>query len=208
MSTKIFNAYKFDGSVTDLISMFQDFRKKWISYQVDKIVYLLENQETQESKNEKLHRLFVDMDEQSSKQINSYSDVLDIKGSATVYFVEDVILVQFFIDTERFKTNRPVFTNDPRFSDFHYQNQTDPYFAFQEDLTDEEKQKAEKDWSERKRLWDLVFETVWSPREVGLTFDFASADDIFDVKLKTLERLRDSKWFGDEKMEIGKLLYP
>ena len=90
MSTKIYDAYKFAGSI-DLIKT------------------------------------------QSTSFASMYSDVYDVRGSVVVYFHKKKIYVQTFLGKPH-----PEFT-DQRFEDFHYQDQGDPWYTYEENLNFEEK---------------------------------------------------------------------
>lgn len=174
MSTKIFNAYKFNGSMDDLMVHLRNYRKKWVDFQVNRLLGIYKHRDKGV---DHWSLLTSSIREHSSKPFPSWSDLFDIRGSVAVYFHDGRIYVQTFLKNIVFENvTIPEFIDD-RFIDFHYQNQCDPWYDCS-DLSEEEKVVAAADWENRKKVWDDIFsDGLNSPVEAGLTYEFTSYFD-------------------------------
>lgn len=210
MSTKIYDAYKFHGKPVELLDILKKYRSKWKKYQVDCLTYLLERDLTSVKSNGP-SKFAIDLPEdkpmwkeyyadknalvpsgaldlireQTSKPVNSHSDYFDIKGSVVVYLHKNNVYFQLFLSpklgTYTYINLPNLIEDDTLYSDFHYQNQTDPWFAFDNELTKEERTKAKRDWSKRKKVWNEIFSEYSSPDEAGLIYEFHSTYTCFCV---------------------------
>jgi hypothetical protein len=111
--------------------------------------------------------------DQSTKQFAAWGDVYDIRGSVAVYFHKRDIYVQTFLCCVGIP---PQFADD-RFEDFHYQNQTDPWYNYEE-LSIEERKKAVRNWRHRKKVWDEIYsEGFCTPSQAGLIYEMCGEID-------------------------------
>ena len=94
--------------------------------------------------------------------------------------------------------------------EYHYQNQTDQ----PDDIDDEE-------WSERRDVWDEIFDKYTCPSDAGFIYEIVTSSDInFDMTEKALKVLKDKhmlawafecKFKTDDEKEIKNLfaqIYP
>lgn len=196
MSTKIYNAYKFNGSIEDLMSVLKDYRKKWmeihLDYYYDRTKLLDKDQFAEFSKNfedsiKKEHKTWLD-------------DAID--GSCVVIPHKSLLYVIFYatasVDIEGKKAVDP--DKDERFQDYHYQNQSDAWYEYDDEgggekLNKEERKAAEKDWEEREVVWEEIFNESWTPSEVGFVYEFAGTKDVwkFLLELRKMRRNKDGK---------------
>jgi hypothetical protein len=84
---------------------------------------------------------------------------LNIEASCVVYPYAGNLYVQFFGYSPRLSK---------KFKDFHYQNQTD----WPEGMT-------EKEWCQRERVWEVIFKNTDTPSSAGLVYEFHS--DLFEL---------------------------
>jgi hypothetical protein len=182
MSTKIFNAYKYNGSLIDLIIELKKIR----SLHIEKSKGLVLRTATQLRKNHKNKdnkvRFINDIVSLIKLGRNSISykiDAIEIDADAAIFPLGDrEFLVQFF------RVNHDIEIKEP-FIDYHYQNQTDQ----PEEISDEE-------WETRKEVWDKVFKDDWTPAGAGVVFEICGASqdfDMFNYLLKNLEEDKNDK---------------
>lgn len=171
VSTKIYNAYKFNGSMTNLLDHCKKFRKTWREFQVSRIVELKPSYKS-------VHDLYDQIRHQTTKFHPNWFDELDVRGSVVAYPAGDLILVQVFLDCE----GAPDFAEDKQlFEDFHYQDQCDPPYALEdeyEDLPESEKKLLDLNWDIRKSIWGRIFSEHSSPSEAGFVYEMISWFDV------------------------------
>jgi hypothetical protein len=184
MSTKIYNAYKYNDTLCSLINNLKKIR---ILYQNDKIDYIskLEDLEVVTENDEKV--LLKDLPDNILGEMHlknfleniikrGYNEPLNIQASAVVYALKSDLYVQFFgIKSDYIK-------HISNLEDFHYQNNTDmSNYDWDtekwEDMSEERQQELENDWTNRKNIWDEIFNNNNdTPGESGLCFDFHPSD--------------------------------
>lgn len=131
--------------------------------------------------------LYDKIEEESTKKYPSWNDSYDVRGSVVVYFHKKSTYVQTFLQSAG---NVPKFT-DERFVDFHYQNQSDPWYAFEENLSVNDKNKAARNWLTRKKVWDDIYsDGLDSPSQAGLSYDMCGTLDFHEITRRILERFR------------------
>lgn len=181
MSTKIYHAYRYTGSLHQLTQFLADLRatlknnyvafvaKAWAPTDFDYITFT-----------EDLGKLL-----QGGRKVGEIAGVPMINPacSAVVYPVrigrQNTLLVQFFgFSGGELGKSLPA----SWFKDFHYQNSSD---------TDV----PEREWSRRKRVWDKVFKSSDIPAEVGLSVDLIGERAMYDLGVRVYEKLH-GHYFG------------
>jgi len=188
MSTKIYNAYKFNGKTPQLINILKDIRIKYQIDQMDKLIRFKDYVFKKE------YFKFLDNDYTMVDLMNHYlgdlllSDILEremqichntpinISSSSVVYFYDNDIYIQFFgLDEKYLQDYKDLLI------DFHYQNQTDMsnYNWYEEDwqnMTEERQKELENDWNNRKNIWENIITNNDNFSESGLIFNFHPVD--------------------------------
>lgn len=195
MSTKIYDAYKYNGSLSSLISFLKDIREKYIEEKIDVFSKLghikitkkyvpelnemipdLENGEitlNELSENPMGDMIFSSFLEKMMKL--GYNMPINIQASAVIYGHNNDIYVQFFgVDRKYYKDN-------DKLIDFHYQNSTDmSNYDWDEekweDMTEERKMELENDWNNRRKIWSEIITDYDTFGESGLIFNFNPDD--------------------------------
>lgn len=168
MSTKIYNAYKFSGKPADLMKGFKAYRPLWHDFQLNRLVNLCLK------KPEHLTDLTDKVREQTNKPFPTMFDLFDIRGNFVIYFFEKNIYFQSFLNSPNGEAI-PDFKIVVRCKDYHYQDQTDPWWMYSDvKYPEQRKAKFEADWKERERVWNGIFETTSTPVEAGVTYDLIS----------------------------------
>lgn len=184
MSTKIYNAYKFNGKTPQLINILKDIRIKYQIEQMDRLIKFkdytfkkeyfkfLDNDCTMiDLVNHNLGDLLLSDILEREMQI-CHNTPINISSSAVVYFYENDIYIQFFgLDEKYLQDYKNVLI------DFHYQNQTDMsnynwYNEEWQNMSDERKKELEEDWNNRKNVWDNIMTNNDTFSESGLLFNF------------------------------------
>ncbi|KFZ27721.1 MAG: hypothetical protein KQ78_00031 [Candidatus Izimaplasma bacterium HR2] len=100
-----------------------------------------------------------------------------------IYFFESRIYIQFFgLDGYTLKTNFVDDIFDEMIEDYHYQNQTDPWWAYEDkEITKEQEEIYETEWAERERVWDGILGDFHRFSDIGLAYDIFGDGDCFDV---------------------------
>lgn len=160
MSTKIYDAYEFNGSMEELLQFCKELKLKWIEFFLKERIektFGLDGKNTKITI-EQYNEVIGFVEEETKKKYNMTGDVFDFKASVLIYPFENRLFVQFFLDIMFLREEVEVLLKqDGRFTDYHYQNQSDPWFDY-EKFSEEEVKQHEKDWNERKRVWDRIFE--------------------------------------------------
>ena len=90
MSTKIYNAFKFNGKPSELMEHLRDYRPIWHHFQVRRLCA--------EPPEFSSYLAFVDgIKLQSKKSYPSYDDIYDVRGSVAIYFHKRNIYIQTFL---------------------------------------------------------------------------------------------------------------
>jgi len=179
MSTKIYDAYKYNGSLYDLLNQLKDVRKEYQEEKIN-IISLFGKLEIEVENGKKvmlkdLHEevlgdlFFGDYLEKRMKI--GYNEPQNISASVVLYpYKNGEIYLHFF------GLNQKYIKKIKGISDYHYQNQTDmSNYDWDkekwEDMSEERKNELEKDWDERRDIWDELL-GYDIPSESGFTFDF------------------------------------
>lgn len=189
MSTKIYNAFLYKGSIDKLMAYIQKYRKTWQEYQINKFVKILSDVADRTKSN-----LFVDgklsfdrledaIRKDSEKDYKTWGDIFDVTASIAVYFHKGKIYYQTFLNDQKAPAFKPTGSVE-----YHYQNQSDPYFAFKK-CSPEKMKSLEKDWKERAKVWNAIFDKHHSPSEAGLIHEFVNSMEYFTIALEVTRRI-------------------
>lgn len=188
MSTKIYNAYKFMGTMPELIKILKEIRINYQEYELEKLTkfkdytfkkeyfkFLQKDYSMQELVNEQIGDLILADILEKEMQV-CHNTPMNISSSAVVYFYENDIYVQFFGLNDRYIKE---YMN--KFVDFHYQDQTDMsnYDWYKDDwqnMSDERKKELNDDWNNREKVWGEIINDYDTFAESGLHFNFNPVD--------------------------------
>lgn len=179
MSTKIYNAYRYTGSLHQLTQFLFELRAEL------KNNFVARAAESWAPKDfsygefvEGLEKMF-----RRGAVVDIVADVAmgNPACSATVYPVRlrgrDALLVQFF---GFFGGELGKILPASWFKDFHYQNQTDTDVPARE-------------WVRRKQVWGKVFKTAHTPAEAGFNFDLIGESAVYEFAERVVEKLHGHK---------------
>jgi hypothetical protein len=200
MSTKIYNAYHFKGTINELMPFLFNLKER---FKIELEKHILSDYKIELFKREfeKLHLSkddwysFVYVLEQAKyKEGKVKCEFFDYNSDVVVYFHAGEVYLQFFIGWQFRELKEYIKIRElDKLKDYHYQNQTDPYYAidFEEGKITEDKMKAlEIEWEERRKNWDEILgdeDDIASSR--GLLFDLYPKELI----LKTIVKLFNEK---------------
>lgn len=184
MSTKIYNAYKYNGKLSDLIKSLKDIKKNYLNDLKEKLsrfgnltiskkdVDILENDiKIMDLYNEPLGDLI--LSDYLEKQIKlGYNSPLNIESSCVVYSYKNDIYIQFFGLNNNYLVNIK-----DKLEDFHYQNSTDMsnYDWCEENwdnMTPQRKSALTRNWNKRRKIWSEIINDYDTFAESGLIFSF------------------------------------
>lgn len=188
MSTKIFNAFKFNGKPFELMELCKNYRLKWHDFQIGRI-YDHISQSPTENDLKSYSILQERIEKESTENYPSWADSYDVRGSVVVYFHKNNTYVQSFLPKY---LGMPEFFND-RFEDFHYQNQTDPWYDYEENMSLADKKKAARNWKLRKKVWNEILGEFSTPAETGLVYEMCAFSDSCKIAMKVAEKFRNEK---------------
>ena len=189
MSTKIYNAFIFNGSGEELITILKEIKSEYYELLKNKLTklnfgwiltkkrypFLPSDVNWKEFKALDFSDYLLEDIIEKEKKIGEHHP-LNIDASVVVYFCEDKIFLQFFGLPNDFQ--KLVLNKYTQFKDYHYQNSTDqsnydwdkePW----ESMTKERQLELENEWNERYRIWNKIMPGYSAPSENGLYFEFA-----------------------------------
>lgn len=201
MSIKIYDAYEFKGPQEELLQFCKEVRLQWVEY------FVGERIEPFNKNNDDIEAILNRVREETNKKHNYIIDIFDFKGQIVVYPHKERLFLQFFIDQAFLrKIVEPMIESDTRFIDYHYQDQSDPWYCFGEisaSKLESELEEAEKDWKEREKIWNDIFEeyaggypiSMFSgvPASSGFTYSIGSASDVTYLSILVLEKYTKKK---------------
>jgi hypothetical protein len=178
MSTKIYNAYKYNGSLYNLLNQLKDIRKE---YQEEKIELLshfttleieVENGRKvmlKDLDNEILGDMFF-VDYLEKRMKIGYNEPENISASVVLYPYKNDIYLHFFGLKQKY------IDKIDGLIDFHYQNQSDQSnYDWEkekwEEMSEERQKELEEDWDNRASIWDEIL-GYNTPSESGFSFEF------------------------------------
>lgn len=183
MSTKIYDAYLYRGTIHSLMAHLAKLRAELR----ERFVTQAAGWWSPEDFN------FLNFSDGLRKMLRSGERFCQVDGvtqlnpacSAVVYPARvgrrSGLLVQFFgvehLDLDKLLPRR--------FRDFHYQDQTDHPFS-------------RREWVRRKRTWDRVFRGARTPEQAGLTYDLVGEGAAFDLAFQVFEKLHGHRPYDQE----------
>lgn len=189
MSTKIYNAFIFNGNTEELMSILKDIKSEYYEFIKNKLTKLNYSKWILEKKRYKFLEQDYTWQEFKNTDFPEYvlEDIIsvenkrgewhpfNIEASAVVYHCENKVYVQFFgFDRDFQKIQLDKYN---QFQDYHYQNSTDmsnydwdnePW----DTMSDQRKAELEAEWEERCRIWEKIMPDWSIPSECGLVYNF------------------------------------
>ena len=192
MSTKIYDAFKYNRDVSTLMKYILDYREKWNKYQTERLTQLVEDAFAHDPKNKELFfegklahsRLMETIRVQSKKEMKDWGDVFDVSADVCVYFHKKKIYIQTFFNDRK----APKFVNNDMV-DYHYQNQTDPWYDYQIDegkMKESERAKWARDYRQRKKVWNEIYAgEISTAAQAGMSYSFGkSFSDFYHISIE------------------------
>ncbi len=171
MSTKIYDAYRVinDLSMDNLMKYFFRIREEYL----DHCVEFVKNTKTDSA-------TFNEISKELRESIRNEGSFYNFKADIMVYFHEGEKYIQFF--GMNFPHGNALEELYDFLTDYHYQNQSDPWWSFtDEEYTDEQIAGFEKDYKEREEVWDAIYSKYYRPNEVGLVFELCTKNDYYTI---------------------------
>jgi hypothetical protein len=164
MSTKIYNAYKWNGTSFEvLLGKLKQLRIEFIEEISKELALYTENMTYLEI----LYKL-------QEETLKGYRSPFNLETSAVAFPVNGEIYLQFFGVSD--KLRRRVFKGE--LTDYHYQNQTD-----------KPSRVSYKEWEERRKFWDIVLPDEFDrPSIAGFSYNVCTKTDEAWVALKVREK--------------------
>jgi hypothetical protein len=190
MSTKIYNAYKVEG-----LSIQEVMNKILVCKEVhqDKVHEHMCDLLDPEWVKEKFKNVWGLYDKIVDDVTSQKMSVFGFNSSVVVYFHEDDIYIQEFINIRNFSITE-VFCDNIR--DYHYQNQCDVWHdmkLWEKTITEEQHTEHQKDWERREKVWDEILDHSGIPSNCGLSFEFYDKMDV----MKSVRRYWKENIKGD-----------
>lgn len=178
MSTKIYDAYKYNGNLHSLLNQLKETRKEYQEEMInvlsffDKLEIEVENGKkvmVKDLQDEMLGELFFG-DYLEKRMKIGYREPQNISASVVLYPYKDDIYLHFF------GLKRKYVDKIDGLTDFHYQNQSDmSNYNWEEEkwenMSEKRQNELEKDWDKRSEIWDEVL-GYNTPSESGFCFEF------------------------------------
>lgn len=192
MSTKIYEAYKYGRDSSTLMRYLIDYRFKWNQYQVSRLTTLVQDAFAHNPKNEilflegKLHHslLMEAIEKDSKKEVKTWGDVFDVSADVVVYFHKKKIYLQTFFNDRK----APKFVNDDMI-DYHYQNQSDPWYEYEIDsgrMSKTERAKWARDYKQRKKVWNEIYpDGISTAAQAGMSYSYGKDfSDFYNISIE------------------------
>lgn len=165
MSTKIYEAYKVDKSIDalKLFNILKNIKKEVIAFyknlSSEQWIIDLHKLQFSSTATEEQKKLF-------EKMFGSRLQT-DVTESCVVYFHKTGTYIQFFMNRKL----EHLYNKNRKFKDFHYQDQADMPSNINE-----------KEWNDRRKIWEDIYKDADTPAASGLTYNFYTFKD-FDWQL-------------------------
>jgi len=210
MSTKIYDAYIFNGTSEKLMVQLKKIKQQYASYVENELKYscklsllslcdydetlfnkfLVKTHSSELTKDTLLGSLppfYVTYLLEILKE-SRRNTAINFECTAAVFYYKKLIIVQFFgLPSKILNSIDSMKEKDVNlFSDFHYQNQVDAYFddadyRVKHNITAIKLKELRKNWTFRKNVWNKIYDTTWTPIDAGLTFEFFTNSAIFSI---------------------------
>lgn len=159
MSTKIYDAYRVDGG--DCAYVYEVLNRIQTEYTAAVRMFMLGVQGRKQYDN--------------FSEFNDLFEELDFESSVVVYLHKGKIYLQFFnsryVSIDKLDVVKDLIDTN-KLVDYHYQNQADPWFYYDESIDESHYPALEEEHEERGEIWDEIFEIHSSPSKVGLIKEF------------------------------------
>lgn len=177
MSTKIYNAYEYKKDIHQLFTDLKYIREEYLEY-VRKLLTAGKKTWGDKLRDEVMRQMSL----QFPSLMDDYAFQCD---NVVIYLEQERIFFQTFGELDGLKRQGVLrrladWLEGVRVRDYHYQNQADPWYCF-EDLSKKELREAEKDYEEREKIWDSIFEGNRTPSMAGLSFNFATQQEVMGL---------------------------
>ncbi len=163
MSTKIYNACKYEGDLVSLLSELKKLRTSYLEEVKPKISKLAkEMKKTHQTPDDKFQiaRDIMKLIKEAGESLEK--SFIDVSSDVVIYPIHNhLFLVQFFGAT---------ITPPSIFEDFHYQNSSD-----------QPSNVSDGEWDYRKAKWDEVFKDDSIPANAGLSFQIFGENQHFKI---------------------------
>lgn len=167
MSTKIYDAYKYSGSVDLLLKQLAKMKESYNDIVVER---LLASEECPDE--------YLDIKNKINQEIAAGTwNVFNISASVVLYPQMDMKVVQFF-GLDRPLHSKLIKPIQRYLKDWHYQDQSD-----------EPEDVSKQEWKQREKYWDRVFKQHDIPSYAGFSFQL---DDISKVLMNIMSRKRQA----------------
>lgn len=184
MSTKIYNAFKYKGKLSELIISLKEIKEKYINDKIEELSKFSNMVITKKDINLveediKIKDLYkkplgdLIFSEFLEKQIKmGYNTPLNIDSSCVIYAHKNDIYIQFFgLNSNYYKNILD------KLEDFHYQNQSDiSNYDWKkekwEEMTPQRKSQLTRNWNKREKVWGEIIKNYDTFGESGLIFNF------------------------------------
>lgn len=184
MSTKIYNAYLYKGTLHSLVRFLDKLRDGQQEKFVKEAAGLCAPDDFNFGA---FTQGFKDM-LRRGLNVDAIGDVYMANPacSAVVYAArvggEDRLIVQFFGISEG---ELDKLLPQRLFKDFHYQNQSDHA-------------ESASEWALRKRVWDRIFRRHTTPAQAGLTFEMIGEDSAHDLSMRVFAKMHGHRAYDQE----------
>lgn len=169
MSTKIYDAYKYNGDLNSLMDKLKSFRSKAREHFTESLGGLLHSDFK-----------FLEVSKELKKEaLSGMRSPLNFESSIGVFFHPkiDGFLVKFF-GMENFKNYERRLPKS--FKDWYYQNSSDRPDKI-----------SEPEWRQREKEWDLIFKDCGIYQEAGLIFVIYDAGNVDRMVWDLVEKRRN-----------------
>ncbi len=186
MSIKIYNAYKIDMTMPEIMGKLKILHQTNFDKVVERLVLIGEERIKKycDDKGIGLHEL---LKQESGKLTQS---AFNFGYDVVLYFHKTDIYIQFF-ENELRVDYKEIF--DGKLEDFHYQNQSDPWYCFENNMSSDEIKEAEENYVIREKVWSEIFNESYKPSDAGLTYNIYSGDDAWMVGYKFYEKIKSQE---------------
>lgn len=169
MSTKIYNAYKYQGK--DINTLLGQLKRMKTKVQKEALNIIGRNTNSDLT----VHNL---VDLLRKELLSRERTPLNMVSSAVVYPYKNNLYIQFFgLDDRVVFGDKVNFINRKLFKDFHYQNQTDDYVNV-----------SKMQWETRRKTWEAILAPSWKPSSSGFTYEFISHHDAVQLAYNFQDR--------------------
>lgn len=175
MSTKIYNAYKINNmTIEEVMVKLRVIKERYHEFAVDLISKTDLDRYCDGEKN-----LMNTLKEETK---NGQGYLFDFTSSIVLYFHEGNIYLQHFGFGYPYTLDLDDYFDLGVAVDYHYQNQSDPWYDYEADkFTEDEYAAHEVDYEERERVWEEILGDSGVPTDCGLVFEVFQTSDCFKI---------------------------